>query len=420
MKDEWNAWIREDVRLNAAGEGKLSGYTFAVKDVFSVRGHISSAGNPDWLRTHGPAVKTAEAIEQLLSAGADMHGLTHTDELMYSLNGQNVHYGTPVNPKGADLLPGGSSSGSAVAAAAGLVNFALGTDTGGSVRVPSSYCGIYGFRPTHGAVSMEGVIPLAPSFDTTGWMAGDAATLRRVGEVLLQQEGAEGSASAVKPFAGLQAANDSGFARFIVPEDAWELAEPESRSWLEALLPLFGEEGALEPGIASEEGLDVWMRTFRILQGLEIWETHGRWIEEVQPEFEASIAERFAWTSTLSRSNSHPEFLLRQSIQARLRSWLGEDRVLLIPTTPGQPPHRLIQGAANEERRSRTMQLSCIAGLAGLPQLHIPVVTGLAPFGLSVIAGAGQDLRLLRWAEQWTERHASALHPAAASLRLQA
>lgn len=445
MKDEWNAWIREDIRLDASGEGLLNGLTFAVKDVFSIAGHISGAGNPDWLRTHAPSKRTAEAIELLLSVGASMHGLTHTDELMYSLNGQNMHYGTPVNPKAVDRLPGGSSSGSAVAVSAGLTDFALGTDTGGSVRVPSSYCGIYGFRPTHGAVSLGGVIPLAPSFDTAGWMAKDAQTLRRVGEVLLKTEFLQSFSPSVAAPTHLDSAGTAQeksaftddvsaevdtaleshlepvpFNLFMLPVDAWHLAEPESGKRLKALLPLLTGNAKLEPVRAAEEGLVEWMRVFRLMQGLEIWETHGKWIEEERPEFEANIAERFTWTSTLTRTDSYSEYFLWQSIRARLRSWLGEDRVLVLPTTPGPPPLRLIQGEANEAGRSRTMQLSCIAGLAGLPQLHIPVETGGAPCGLSIIAGAGQDLKLLKWAESWTKLYASALGKTALSAQLQA
>ncbi|KAI7257790.1 hypothetical protein KC345_g10699, partial [Hortaea werneckii] len=174
-----------ELTVPGCGHGTLDGLSFTVKDVFAVAGHRSSAGNPDWLRSHEPPAAHAPAVLKLLQAGAALHGAAHTDELMYSLGGENYHYGTPVNPRGEDRIPGGSSSGSAVAVASGSVDFALGTDTGGSVRVPSAYCGVYGFRPTHGAVDMEGVIPLAPGFDTVGWMAGSAELLLKVGEVLL-------------------------------------------------------------------------------------------------------------------------------------------------------------------------------------------------------------------------------------------
>jgi amidase len=185
MEMNWNAFIDKDVKREGANAGILAGKTFAVKDVFAVKGHTNSAGNPNWLKTAQQATSDSPSIAKLLAAGADLHGMAVTDELMYSLNGENVHYGTPVNPYGADRVPGGSSSGSAVAVAAKLTDFAIGTDTGGSIRIPSSYCGIYGFRPSHGAVDISGVIPLAESFDTVGWMARDVGLLKDIGTVLL-------------------------------------------------------------------------------------------------------------------------------------------------------------------------------------------------------------------------------------------
>ena len=174
-----------DVARDGSRRGVASGLSFALKDVFEVEGVSRCAGNPDWLRTHPAATRTAPAVARLLDAGASLRGLTITDELTLGLAGENFHYGTPTNPAAPDRVPGGSSCGSAAAVAGGLVDFALGTDTGGSVRVPASYCGIFGFRPTHGRVSNEGVVPLAPSCDTVGWFARDAKVLRTVGEILL-------------------------------------------------------------------------------------------------------------------------------------------------------------------------------------------------------------------------------------------
>jgi amidase len=186
MHDPLNAICRHThVALAGSGSGPLTGLTFAAKDVFDIAGHRTGNGNPVWLETHPPAERTASAVQRLLDAGARMVGKTHTDDMAYSLNGENVHYGTPVNPVAPGRIPGGSSSGSVAAVAGGLVDFALGTDCGGSVRLPASYCGVYGLRPTHGLVPADGVVPLAPSFDTVGWFARDAALMRRIGEVLL-------------------------------------------------------------------------------------------------------------------------------------------------------------------------------------------------------------------------------------------
>ncbi|WP_046225878.1 amidase [Paenibacillus dauci] len=396
MTSEWNAFVNEQFTLtrNQNGKGLLSGLTFGVKDVFALKGYTSGAGNPDWLRTHEPASDTAPAILDLLHAGAILKGTTHTDELMYSLNGQNSHYGTPVNPRTADRIPGGSSSGSAVAVAAGLRDFAIGTDTGGSVRIPSSYCGIYGMRPTHDAVSMKGVIPLAAGFDTVGWMANTAELLHDVGQVLL----------AADP---LQTAPDSDdFAKVYLPREAWDITEEDTRTLLleaahELLSRLTGYPSVGEWISIAPEGLGAWMTAFRSVQGIQIWEQHREWIEQVQPVFAPDIADRFAWASMLKREEQSEAFTKMNTVRDSLRTLLGTDSLMILPTATGPAPSLHIQGEDSERRRSQTMQLSSIAGLAGLPQITIPTGTiDGAPVGLSIIAGAHQDLRLLQWVRE--------------------
>ncbi|WP_149094000.1 amidase [Paenibacillus terrae] len=383
MKDQWNAVVNHQVTVEPTGQGTLSGLSFMVKDVFAVRDYTNGAGNPCWLETHSPAAEHAEALSLLLQQGARLTGTTHTDELMFSLNGENVHYGTPVNPKAPDRIPGGSSSGSAVAVAAGLADFALGTDTGGSVRVPSSYCGVYGIRPTHGIVSEKGVIPLAPSFDTVGWMARDPETLRRVGEVLLPQ-----------------AASGSGFSRVLIGEDAWELADTESKEALASCLELLcGLAESYEAVRIAPQGLPEWMAMFRTIQGYEIWQEHGTWIEREQPVFGSDIAGRFSWAGTIERADQEKEAERRLEVRKHMADLLGTDAVLVIPTTTGAAPKLGLAGPLIEERRVRTMRLTCIAGLSGLPQLTIPAAGILGcPVGISLIAGPGQDRRLLEWA----------------------
>ena len=191
------------------GSGRLSGLGFAVKDLFDVAGSITTYGNPDWASTHAAASATAPVVTALLQAGARLDGKTKTVELAYGLTGENVWHGTPVNPRAPDRFPGGSSCGSAAAVAAGLVDFALGSDTGGSVRIPASYCGLFGIRPSHGAVSLAGACPLAPSFDTCGWFTRSAALLAGVGDVLLP---------------GGRQAVDGPLLRV---EEAWVNAQPE-------------------------------------------------------------------------------------------------------------------------------------------------------------------------------------------------
>lgn len=383
MNNRYGAYITPELAVPNLGHGTLDGLTFAVKDVFAVAGHRSSAGNPDWLRSHGPSSGHADAVRKLLLSGASLKGATHTDELMYSLGGENYHYGTPVNPRASDRIPGGSSSGSAVAVAAGSVDFALGTDTGGSTRVPSAYCGVYGFRPTHGAVSMEGVIPLAPGFDTVGWIADSVNMLQKVGTALLgEEEKRKGT-----------------MAKVYIATDCWALAEPKSAASLSiGQWQLQAGADSTSETVIAPEGLRSWMDVFRELQGDEIWATHGSWIEKLKPSFGPDIAARFAWASSLSGKDHSQAQSLRETITARLRLLLGEENCLVIPTVPGPAP--LLGGDLQqlEQNRSGAMMLSCIAGLAGLPQITLPMISDCGlPLGLSVIGGHGQDQRLLSW-----------------------
>ena len=196
--DALGAFCRHShVAVKGSGSGPLAGLGFGVKDIYDIAGHKTGFGSPDWLATHDAATRTAAVVETLLAAGADMAGKTQTDELTYSLNGENAHYGTPVNVNAPGRIPGGSSSGSAAATAGKLVDFALGSDTGGSVRAPASFCGVYGIRPTHRRVSLEGACALAKSFDTAGWFARDAVLLERIGGVLLGETAAVKSGAAL-------------------------------------------------------------------------------------------------------------------------------------------------------------------------------------------------------------------------------
>lgn len=374
-----NAFIDKTVTLQPTSEGTLTGHTFAVKDVFDVKGHTNAAGNPTWLATYEAATATAPVIETLLSAGAILRGMTHTDELMYSLNGENVHYGTPVNPLRPNSIPGGSSSGSAVAVADQTVDFALGTDTGGSVRIPSSYCGLYGIRPTHGVVNIDGVIPLAAQFDTVGWMARDASLLLTIGEALLTQ-----------PVREIQT--------IYVPETAWALAERQTAETLKQALKAIDID--MKP--LKLEQLYDWSQTFRLLQGAEIWQTHGTWVNEAKPVFGKDIAERFEWASTIARDDAWQRAALKkQQVHDMLEQLLGDHAAIAIPTTAGPAPEKGRDLALVEETRTHTMQLSCIAGLSGLSQVTMPV----GDVGLSFIGGAGQDLSLLRFVRDVSLKH---------------
>jgi amidase len=380
--DPYSAFCRHaDVELRGAPDGPLRGLTFAVKDVFDIAGHRTGNGNPVWLETHPPAARTASAVERLLAAGARMVGKTHTDELAYSLNGENVHYGTPINPRAPGRIPGGSSSGSAAAVAGGLVDFALGTDCGGSVRLPASYCGIYGIRTTHGLVPADGVVDLAKSFDTVGWFAGDAAMMLRVGEVLLPR------------------ARDFVPKRLLIAEDAFAFAGAEVAAALTAAL------ARLKAALPDHRAIKVytgepsaWSGIFRILQGDEIRKRHSAWIDAHHPNFGPGIAERFAWTRTIDASEVDRMRPAREAVAAHMNALLGEDTLLCLPTAPGIAPKLMTPASELEVFRTRAFGLLSIAGLARLPQISVPLgMLHGCPLGISLIAPRGRDLGLLQW-----------------------
>ena len=382
MNDALGAFCRHThVALPGSGTGPLAGLSLAVKDVFHIKGHRTGAGNPDWLRTHPAAETTAPAVQRLLDTGAHTVGKTHTDELAYSLNGENVHYGTPVNPNAAGRIPGGSSSGSAAAVAGGLVDFAIGTDCGGSVRLPASYCGIFGFRPTHGRIPLDGIVPLASSFDTVGWFARDASLLEKVGRVFLDDQ------SDARPPRQLLLASDA----FTLAGDAVTTALQPAVNKISTAI------GPVRPVTVSSEGLSEWMQLFRVLQGAEIWANHGTWIRAVQPSFGPDIHKRFEWTATIQQAEVDIAKEKREQVAARMDAFLGEDSVLCLPTAPGIAPLRNTPSDELEAFRAQALSLLCVAGLARLPQVNLPFGTlDGCPIGLSLIGPRGADMLLLK------------------------
>ena len=372
------------VEMDGAAAGPLAGFDFAVKDLFDVAGVVTGFGNPDWARTHAPAAATAPVVLTLAQAGARLRGKTVTVELAYGLTGENVHYGTPVNPAAPDRFPGGSSCGSAAAVAAGLVDFALGSDTGGSVRIPASYCGIYGIRPSWGAVNLTGACPLAPSFDTAGWFAPSASVLRRVGEALLPA-GGEG---ALGPLVKVQ--------------EAWMNAVPTTAAALVGAMS--GVERVLGPTLAvniAPEGLDTVFEHFRHAQAEEAWASLGSWVEAVGPQFGPGVGERFAAAKATDPARAAAARRFRDAVRTRLRALLAGGAVLAYPTSPIPAPKLDVGLEAQQAIRERTIGVTAIAGLAGLCEVTIPAarVEG-APVGLSLVAAPGRDRALLALAER--------------------
>lgn len=377
------------VALPGAGAGPLAGLTFAVKDVFHIKGHRTGFGSPEWLATHEPADVTASAVQRVLGAGADMVGKTLTDELAYSLTGENVHYGTPVNSAAPDRVPGGSSNGSVSAVAGGAVDFALGTDCGGSVRLPASYCGIFGMRPSVDRVPVDGVIPFGPPFDVVGWFARDAALLETVGRVLL----ADDTTSA--PPKRLLRATDA----FAEVDDAITDALAPAIAKVEALL------GPAEPVSLSEDGLNDWFETFRVVQGASVWSNLGDWVESAKPSLGPGTGMRLEWASGLGADEIASARARHEEIRARIKAVLREGDVLVLPTSPRAAPFKDTPVDDIEVRfRNQAMHLLCISGLGGLPQISLPMAeTGGLPLGLSLVGPHGADMQLLALARKLTE-----------------
>ncbi|BBN12172.1 protein MpAMI1 [Marchantia polymorpha subsp. ruderalis] len=381
----------------------LTGLTFAVKDIFDIEGMVTGFGNPDWLKTHEPAIRTAPAVELVLQAGAKCIGKTHMDEFAYSINGENKHYGTPVNPAAPSRIPGGSSSGSAVAVAADLVDFALGTDTGGSVRAPAAFCGILGFRPSHGVIPTEGVTPMAQSFDTVGWFAKDPAVLRQVGHVLLQL-----------PYMEVRQPR-----RVLIADDCFKMSLlPQDQilgSVLKAIHKLLGRQvvqminvgdyiernvlsiksfrGAENLTGSTLEGLRDAMRA---LQRCEFKDNHGEWINSVQPDIGSDTAGRIKDALEASSDLVSLIHKIREQSRLAMNELLKNDTILVLPTVPDLAPRLNSKESTLAEFRSKAFTLLCIGGMSGCPQVNLPVgEVDDVPVGVSIMAKHGGDRFLL-------------------------
>ena len=360
-------------------EGPLAGLDFAVKDLFNVAGFKTACGNPDRLRDDPPAVAHAPSVLLALAAGARLIGKTHTDEVACGMFGMNPHFGTPINPKAPDRAPGGSSSGSASAVAAGLCDFALGSDTGGSVRVPASFCGLYGLRTTFGRVSVAGVMAMAPSFDTVGWLARDAATLQRVSEVYLGKR------------------NDLPAPRLMIARDAFDIPVAGIGEQLLGVARTLGEAREVT---LYEEGVEYWLDTFRPLQLYDLWSTLGGWGTAPGRHLSQAVAERIELSSTVTPDVVAKAVPQREALTDRLVDLLGDDGMIVIPTAHDLPPLTSAPVSAQVEFREKTLALTCVASLTRLPQIAIPAGTfDNCPVGLSVIAGPRGEERLLAFAE---------------------
>jgi amidase len=377
-----SAFVPHDLAapLTGADGGPLAGLSAAIKDMYDVEGYTAGCGNPTWLETHQPATRMAGAVQRILDAGASVIGKTICDEFFFSVTGANEHYGTPVNPRAPGRLPGGSSSGSASAVASGACDFALGSDTGGSVRIPAALNGLYGLRPTHGRIDLSGVQAMAESFDVPGWFAASAGVFRNVGAVLLDAQRVPGK-----------------IARLIALEDAFNETDEDVADFLRTALEFMIEE--LPPVAHARitlEGFDPWREAFRTIQGFEVWQTFGDFVAREQPAMGPGIRERIDYSSRVTAAEAAAARKIREQAREHILQTVQPGTVLALPTAPCIAP--LIDSTPEEldRYRTRVMRLTCTAGMAGLPQMNLPIGTlAGCPVGLSFIGWPGGDEVLL-------------------------
>ena len=369
--------------LKGAAAGPLAGLSAVVKDMYAIAGERTGGGNPDWLANATPATAHCTVVEKLLAAGATITGKTICDEFFYSVAGMNAHYGTPTNIRAPGRIPGGSSSGSAAAAAAGACDFALGSDTGGSVRIPASLCGLYGIRTTHGRIDTKGVMDMSPSFDTVGWLAATAGVFRKVGPVLL------GGAAAKAPIRNL-----------LIADDAFEQGRRAGRRTLARRAVGDGrpaaEAAARSHRLRRPRPDLTWRDAVRIIQAYEIWQVYGRFVEEKHPRFGPGVAERMQAASKITKAEADAARKVHAAAREHIRAQIAPGTVVALPSAPCIAPRIDTPAAEMDAYRTRVMRLTCIAGLGGLPQVSIPAGTVAGcPVGLSFIGWAGGDEALL-------------------------
>ena len=384
FSDPLDAFCKDTDAYLAGPEGRpLSDLKYAAKDIFDVAGFVTGGGNPDWKATHPPADQHAWIVETLLNAGATMVGKTHTDELTRGILGENAHYGTPINSRALGRVPGGSSSGSAAAVAGGLVDLALGSDTGGSVRIPASFCGLWGLRPTHDRIPLEGILKQASSYDTIGWFTRDAATYAQVAQVVFQTS-----------------IPDASPTRIIIAQDLFDEADENVSA---ALLPIAEKIAAMVGSSTTVKlapnGLAEWSAQQNVLQSKEAWDTVKDWVDQVNPRFSFWVSERYQFAINLTDAQIDEAAAVRDSLRIRMDEVFADGGFLCLPTAVVPAPLRGLPASAKKDVQSRLSRLTCIAGTTGRPQLSMPLgeVNGM-PVGISIMGDRGSDEQLIGFA----------------------
>lgn len=376
--DSVNAFTQLMNSFSTTPLGSLKGYQFAVKDVFDVKGFRVQAGNPDYFNQVPLAKTTAPAVTLLQNAGAELVGKTHTDELGGSLFGLNHHYGPPLNSYSPERVPGGSSSGSAAAVSANLVDFALGADTSGSVRAPASFCGIYGFRPTLGNIETTGVLPISGHLDTVGILARHPDMISRVLEVYGIKE-------------------ENTFTRLrTIPALENALQKPLNDTFLKKINDIQILTSSTHPLSIGEDQLTQWSTVIRTIAMYGLWQVHKEWILETNPTFGELIKERLKMASAISSEDYHLSLQKQKDIKKFMEDSLRPGDITVFPTVHDTPPFLSSTLVQLKDFALKASRHTCIAALAGFPEITVPIrnIEQNCSLGMSFLGRADEDYSL--------------------------
>jgi amidase/aspartyl-tRNA(Asn)/glutamyl-tRNA(Gln) amidotransferase subunit A len=330
---------------------------FAAKDLFDAAGLPTFAGSAFLPEVRPEPAADGAFIRDVRAAGAALAAKAHMHEFAYGITGENPHYGDCELPGHAGRTTGGSSSGSALLVKTGVVPFALGTDTGGSIRVPSAFCGLYGFRLTPHHPWIADGFPLAESFDTPGFFTGNAADLRTLLDALVP-ESASGSALPA-PRSSLRGAYLALPGLDPVVERAFlaaapRLAEPLPASTAAELLPLFAPAAEL----------------YAVLGGAETRVIHAPFYARYRDRYDPNVRARIDRALTLTDTEIARAQANRDAITAAWASLFREYDYVVLPGSPGPA---ITKAECTMEMRSRILGLTVPASMASLPVLALPV-----------------------------------------------
>ncbi|MDN6193770.1 MAG: amidase [Alkalibacterium sp.] len=388
--DPLQAFVRDNhIAMKGLKSGQLSDYVFAAKDVFKVKGSTWGNGHPDWLRFSEPDEFTASAITKLLDQGSDLVGKTICDELCYSISGENWHYGSPLNPNDTRRLTGGSSSGSCAATAGGLVDFAIGSDCLGSVRVPASYNGIIGLRPSYERIKNDGEAPYCESMDVLGFVASEKKVFQDVASVLLDKDPEE-----------------TEFKKLYIVDDAFAAVDADVKDAFDNVIEKIGDRlGKVEHITLAEEGLDYWVKdVFQIVQGYEIWESYGGFINKYRPRLSPGPKERLKKASTISRERYLEAKKKKEEFKKHVEDVMTDGAVMITPTASSIAPLKSASLDEIDRLRAQSSKLLCISPLAGIPQLTLPLLEQEeVPLGVTLMSAKHTDRALIDFGLQFME-----------------